>query len=306
MSKFAFIFPGQGAQKAGMGKDFYENSKTAAEVIDRASELLGLDMKALCFEENDLLDQTEYTQAALVTVCMAMEKVLRERGLAPDVTAGLSLGEYCAIASAGGMSTENAITTVRKRGILMQNAVPGGQGAMAAVLGLDAGKIEEVLADRSGVMIANYNCPGQIVITGWKEDVEQAADALKEAGAKRVLPLNVSGPFHSSLLEQAGEELGKELEQVDFSDLQISYVTNVTAEYVTDITKTKELLARQVASSVRWQQSMELLIADGVDTFVEIGPGRTLAGFLRKINRGVKVYNVGTWEDVDKVVNELC
>ena len=186
MSKIAFIFPGQGAQKAGMGKDFYENSKTAAEVIDRASELLGLDMKALCFEENDLLDQTEYTQAALVTVCMAMEKVLRERGLAPDVTAGLSLGEYCAIASAGGMSTENAITTVRKRGILMQNAVPGGQGAMAAVLGLDAGKIEEVLADRSGVMIANYNCPGQIVITGWKEDVEQAADALKEAGAEDV------------------------------------------------------------------------------------------------------------------------
>lgn len=306
MSKIAFIFPGQGAQKAGMGKDFYENSKTAAEVIDRASELLGLDMKALCFEENDLLDQTEYTQAALVTVCMAMEKVLRERGFAPDVTAGLSLGEYCAIASAGGMSTENAITTVRKRGILMQNAVPGGQGAMAAVLGLDAGKIEEVLADRSGVMIANYNCPGQIVITGWKEDVEQAADALKEAGAKRVLPLNVSGPFHSSLLEQAGEELEKELEQVEFSDLQIPYVTNVTAEYVTDITKTKELLARQVASSVRWQQSMELLIADGVDTFVEIGPGRTLAGFLRKINREVKVYNVGTWEDVDKVVNELC
>lgn len=306
MSKIAFIFPGQGAQKAGMGKDFYENSKTAAEVIDRASELLGLDMKALCFEENDLLDQTEYTQAALVTVCMAMEKVLRERGLAPDITAGLSLGEYCAIASAGGMSTENAITTVRKRGILMQNAVPGGQGAMAAVLGLDAGKIEEVLADRSGVMIANYNCPGQIVITGWKEDVEQAADALKEAGAKRVLPLNVSGPFHSSLLKQAGEELGKELEQVDFSDLRIPYVTNVTAEYVTDITKTKELLARQVASSVRWQQSMELLIADGVDTFVEIGPGRTLAGFLRKINREVKVYNVGTWEDVDKVVNELC
>ena len=306
MSKIAFIFPGQGAQKAGMGKDFYENSKMAAEVIDRASELLGLDMKALCFEENDLLDQTENTQAALVTVCMAMEKVLRERGLAPDVTAGLSLGEYCAIASAGGMSTENAITTVRKRGILMQNAVPGGQGAMAAVLGLDAGKIEEVLADRSGVMIANYNCPGQIVITGWKEDVEQAADALKEAGAKRVLPLNVSGPFHSSLLKQAGEELGKELEQVDFSDLRIPYVTNVTAEYVTDITKTKELLARQVASSVRWQQSMELLIADGVDTFVEIGPGRTLAGFLRKINREVKVYNVGTWEDVDKVVNELC
>ena len=306
MSKTAFIFPGQGAQKTGMGKDFYENSKTAAEVIDQASELLGLDMKALCFEKNDLLDQTEYTQAALVTVCLAMEKVLRERGLAPDVTAGLSLGEYCAIASAGGMSTEDAITTVRKRGILMQNAVPDGHGAMAAVLGLNAETIEAVLEDHDGVMIANYNCPGQIVITGWKESVEQAAEPLKAAGAKRVLPLKVSGPFHSSLLKEAGEELERELEKVTFTTLQIPYVTNVTAEYVTDIAKTKNLLARQVASSVRWQQSMELLIADGVDQFVEIGPGRTLAGFLRKIDREVNVYNVETWEDVDKVVNELC
>ena len=306
MSKIAFIYPGQGAQVCSMGQDFYEQTKEGKETFDLATDILGFSVPELCFTENDRLDITEYTQAAMVTTSIAMTKVLEAQGVKPDVTAGLSLGEYCAIASAGGMSTENAITTVRKRGILMQNAVPGGQGAMAAVLGLDAGKIEEVLADRSGVMIANYNCPGQIVITGWKEDVEQAADALKEAGAKRVLPLNVSGPFHSSLLEQAGEELGKELEQVDFSDLQIPYVTNVTAEYVTDITKTKELLARQVASSVRWQQSMELLIADGVDTFVEIGPGRTLAGFLRKINREVKVYNVGTWEDVDKVVNELC
>ena len=306
MSKRVFMFPGQGSQYIGMGKEFYDTMPNAKAVIDIASEQTGLDIPALCFEENDKLNITEYTQICMLAVEAAIYQAIIDKGITPDVTAGLSLGEYCAIASAGGMSTENAITTVRKRGILMQNAVPGGQGAMAAVLGLDAGKIEEVLADRSGVMIANYNCPGQIVITGWKEDVEQAADALKEAGAKRVLPLNVSGPFHSSLLEQAGEELGKELEQVDFSDLQIPYVTNVTAEYVTDITKTKELLARQVASSVRWQQSMELLIADGVDTFVEIGPGRTLAGFLRKINREVKVYNVGTWEDVDKVVNELC
>ena len=306
MGKRVFMFPGQGSQYIGMGKEFYDTMPNAKAVIDLASEQTGLDIPALCFEENDKLNITEYTQICMLAVEAAIYQAIIDKGITPDVTAGLSLGEYCAIASAGGMSTENAITTVRKRGILMQNAVPGGQGAMAAVLGLDAGKIEEVLADQSGVMIANYNCPGQIVITGWKEDVEQAADALKEAGAKRVLPLNVSGPFHSSLLEQAGEELGKELEQVDFSDLQIPYVTNVTAEYVTDITKTKELLARQVASSVRWQQSMELLIADGIDTFVEIGPGRTLAGFLRKINREVKVYNVGTWEDVDKVVNELC
>ena len=306
MSKIAFMFPGQGAQKAGMGKDFYEQSETARKVIDKATELLDIDMKALCFEENDKLDQTEYTQAALVTVCLAMEHVLRERGLKADVTAGLSLGEYCAIASAGGMSTEDAITTVRKRGILMQNAVPGGKGTMAAVLGMKGEDIEKVVDSIDGVTIANYNCPGQIVITGRKESVEKASEELKAAGAKRVMPLNVSGPFHSPMLEEAGRELGQVLAGVQLSKLEIPYVTNVTAEYVTDISETKALLATQVASSVRWQQSVENMIADGVDTFVEIGPGRTLAGFMRKISRDVKVYNVGTWEDVDKVVSELC
>lgn len=306
MSKIAFMFPGQGAQKAGMGKDFYEQSETARKVIDKATELLDIDMKALCFEENDKLDQTEYTQAALVTVCLAMEHVLRERGLKADVTAGLSLGEYCAIASAGGMSTEDAITTVRKRGILMQNAVPGGKGTMAAVLGMKGEDIEKVVDPIDGVTIANYNCPGQIVITGWKESVEKASEELKAAGAKRVMPLNVSGPFHSPMLEEAGRELGQVLAGVQLSELEIPYVTNVTAEYVTDISETKALLATQVASSVRWQQSVENMIADGVDTFVEIGPGRTLAGFMRKISRDVKVCNVGTWEDVDKVVSELC
>ena len=289
-----------------MGKDFYEQSETARKVIDKATELLDIDMKALCFEENDRLDQTEYTQAALVTVCLAMEHVLRERGLKPDVTAGLSLGEYCAIVSAGGMKDEDAITTVRKRGILMQNAVPGGRGTMAAVLGMTGDAIEKVIDGMDGVTIANYNCPGQIVITGWKESVEKASEALKEAGAKRVLSLNVSGPFHSPMLEEAGRELGQVLAGVELSELDVPYVTNVTAEYVRDISETKALLAKQVASSVRWEQSVENMIADGVDTFVEIGPGKTLAGFMRKISRDVKVYNVGTWEDVDKVVNELC
>lgn len=177
---------------------------------------------------------------------------------------------------------------------------------MAAVLGLTGEAIEKVVDEIDGVTIANYNCPGQIVITGWKESVEKASEALKEAGAKRVLPLNVSGPFHSPMLEEAGKELGQVLENVELSPLEIPYVTNVTAEYVTDISETKALLAQQVASSVRWQQSVENMIADGVDTFVEIGPGKTLAGFMRKISRDVKVYNVGTWEDVDKVVSELC
>ena len=305
MSKIAFIYPGQGAQKAGMGKDFYENSESARAVFDRASEILDLDMKELCFEENDRLDLTEYTQAALVTTCLAMIKVVSEHGIRPDVTAGLSLGEYCAIAIAGGMSEEDAIRTVRKRGILMQNTVPAGEGAMAAVLGLEASAIEEVIADIEGVTIANYNCPGQIVITGVTAKVEEASEKLKAAGAKRVVMLNVSGPFHSPLLKSAGEELLKELENVEIHKLEIPYVTNVTAEYVQNEEEIKGLLGQQVSSSVRWEQSIRKMIEEGVDTFVEIGPGKTLAGFMRKISRDVAMYNIGTWEDVEKVAEAL-
>lgn len=305
MSKTAFIFPGQGAQKAGMGKDFYDTFETAKQVYDSASTWLDLDMKALCFEENDKLDLTEYTQAALVTTCLAMEKVVEEKGLHPDVTAGLSLGEYCAIEAAGGMSLKDAITTVRKRGILMEQAVPAGQGSMAAVMGLDGTQIEAVTDTIEGVSIANYNCPGQIVITGAKAAVEEASEKLKDAGARRVIPLNVSGPFHSAMLETAGEELAGELEKVEWSALTIPYVTNVTGEDVTDSAETKGLLAKQISSSVRWQQSVEHMIASGVDTFVEIGPGKTLAGFMRKINRDVKVYNIQTVEDVEKVISSI-
>lgn len=305
MSKIAFIYPGQGAQKAGMGKDFYEKFETAKEVFDQASQWLDLDMKELCFEENDRLDLTEYTQAAMVTTCLAMTKVVEEQGLHPDVTAGLSLGEYCALETAGGMTLKDAITTVRKRGILMEQAVPAGKGSMAAVLGMKAEEIEKITDTIEGVTIANYNCPGQIVISGVKEAVEQASEQLKNAGAKRVLPLNVSGPFHSQMLTEAGKELGKVLENVEFSPLKIPYVTNVTAQYVEDIRETKALLERQISSSVRWQQSMENMIAQGVDTFVEIGPGKTLAGFLRKIDRSVTVYNIQTAEDMYAVV-EAC
>ena len=306
MSKTAFIFPGQGAQAAGMGKDFYEAYPKAAEIYDMASDLLKLDMKALCFEGNDKLDLTEYTQAALVTTCLAMEKVLEEAGVKPDITAGLSLGEYCAIHAAGGMSAADAIRTVRERGILMQDTVPAGEGGMAAVLGMEAAAIEEGLQGIEGVWIANYNCPGQIVITGRKAAVEKASQALKEKGARRVLPLNVSGPFHSPMLEPAGEKLLETLNQVEFTPLQIPYVTNVTAEPVTDIRLTKELLKQQVSSSVRWQQSMEYMLANGVDTFVEIGPGKTLTGFLRKIDRSAVVYQVGTCGDIEKVASALA
>ena len=305
MSKIAFIYPGQGAQKAGMGKDFYENSPLARDIYDRASECLELDMRALCFEENDLLDQTEYTQAAMVTTCLAMTAVLNEQGAEADVTAGLSLGEYCAIAEAGAMDLLDAIRLVRVRGQLMQHTVPTGEGAMAAVLGMDADQIDAVIEPIANVTVANYNCPGQIVITGGTAGIEQASKTLKEAGAKRVVSLNVSGPFHSPMLRSAGEKLGKELSAVQLGELKIPYVTNVTAEYVTDSGEIRELLTRQVYSPVRWEQSIRKMIAQDVDTFVEIGPGRTLTGFLRKIDRNVTVYQVNTWEDSKQIMEEL-
>ena len=307
MSKIASIFPGQGAQYTGMGRDFYEQTETGRKVFDQASELLGFSMPELVFEPNDRLDITEYTQAAMVTTSIAMMKVFTERtGIRPDVAAGLSLGEYCALVAAGVMSDADAITTVRQRGILMQQAVPVGIGSMAAVLGMEASAIEEVLASMDDVQIANYNCPGQIVITGKTKAVEEAAGKLKEAGARRTIMLNVSGPFHSKMLVPAGEKLAEELENTRFHELKIPYVTNVSAEEVTDIRETPGLLTTQISSPVRWMQSMERMIADGVDTFVEIGPGRTLEGFLRKINRNVKVFHISQWEDVDKVCEELA
>lgn len=306
MSQIAFIFPGQGAQEPGMGKDFYENSASARAVFEEAENLLGLDMKKLCFEENDKLNITEYTQIALLTTCMAMERVIREQNVTPDVAAGLSLGEYCAIVSAGGMELSDAMRLVRKRGILMQEAVPAGKGSMAAVLGMNGEAIEKVLEGFEGAWIANYNCPGQIVITGYKDPVAEASIALQDAGAKRVIPLNVSGPFHSPLMVPAGEGLKEIFADMKMNPLKIPYVTNVTAEYISDIAKTEDLLIRQVSSSVRWQQSVEAMIAAGVDTFVEIGPGRTLNGFLRKINRQVRGYNIRSWEEMQKVCEELA
>ena len=298
----AFIFPGQGAQVTGMGRDFYEQTDTGRKVFDKASQLLGFSMPELCFEPNERLNLTEYTQAAMVTVSIAMMKVLMEqKGIAPDVAAGLSLGEYCALAAAGAMSEEDAITAVRKRGILMQQAVPAGIGSMAAILGMEAAGIEAVLADLKEVQIANYNCPGQIVISGKKEAVELAGEKLKGAGAKRVIPLNVSGPFHSCMLSEAGKELGKALEGVELHPLKIPYVANVTADYVTDRNEIKGLLEKQVSHSVRWQQSVETMLSHGVDTFIEIGPGKTLSGFMKKISRNVKTVNIEKLEDLEKV-----
>ena len=304
MSKLAFIFPGQGAQKAGMGKDFYENSEAARSFFDQAQKNLDFDLKEMCFGEHEELNLTEYTQPCMVSVCLAIVRELKKRGINPDITAGLSLGEYAAVAAAGGMNELDAIKLVRRRGILMQSTVPAGEGAMAAVLGLDAKKIEEILESFENVWIANYNCPGQIVITGLTNEVQQASLALKEAGAKRVVELKVSGPFHSLLLKPAGEALLKEMESMSFSTLQVPYVANATAEIVTDSKKISTFFAKGIYSSVRWQQSIETMLENGVDTFVEIGPGKTLAGFIRKIAPKATVYNVSSFEDA--IALEKC
>lgn len=305
MSKTAFMFPGQGAQYIGMGKDFYEKEQTAREIFDKAGSITGLDMPFICFTENDKLSITEYTQIAMLTVETAILKVLEERGIRPDVTAGLSLGEYGAIVACGAMRAEEAFAVVRRRGVYMQEAVPEG-GAMAAVLGLSADVIEEVCQNTQGIVsIANYNCPGQIVITGEADAVNRAGEVLKEKGAKRVVPLNVSGPFHSQMLTGAGERLRKDLEKVQISEFSIPYVANLTADYVSTPENIRELLEKQISSPVRWQQSVERMLADGVDTFVEIGPGKTLSSFVKKINRDVTVLNVDKYEDLAKCLEVL-
>lgn len=299
MGKIAFLFPGQGAQKTGMAQDFYENSPLARETFETASRLMGFSMEDLCFTPNERLDLTEYTQAALLTACTAIWREMDARGMRADVTAGLSLGEYGALIACGAMAFSEALPVVRRRGILMQEAVPVGQGGMAAVMGLANEAIEAVLAGIRDVQIANYNCPGQTVISGKAEAVEEACAALKEAGAKRCLPLKVSGPFHSSLLKEAGSKLAEVLAPVALARPVIPYITNVTAEYVTESAPVKSLLERQVSHSVLWQQTMERMLSDGVDTFVEIGPGRTLTGFLRKMTKEARLINVETLEQLE-------
>ena len=305
MGKLAFVFPGQGAQYVGMGKEFYEQISVSRKVYTIASEVTGLNLPGLCLKKNEQIDITEYTQIAMLTTEAAILAALQEKGVKADVAAGLSLGEYGAILTAGAMSLEDVFRVVRQRGILMQEAVPTG-GAMYAVLGMDGEKIAKICDETEGIVsVANYNCPGQIVITGEEGAVAVAAEKLKEAGARRCIPLNVSGPFHSAMLKEAGEKLGKVLEQVELRAFSTPYVTNVTAEYVTEPSEIKELLGRQVYSSVKWQQSVERMIADGVDTFIEIGPGRTLTGFLKKINKNVTGLHIEKVEDLNAVVKML-
>lgn len=306
MKKIAFIFPGQGTQYIGMAKDFYDTIPESKEVFEKASRELGLDIAKLCFDENDEINKTEYTQVAIITACISILRAVEKEKIKVYLTAGLSLGEYSALVASGVLSFEQAVALVRKRGIFMATQVPSGKGAMSAVLGLDINIIEEIcrevnLDDKGIVEIANYNCPGQIVITGEKSAVLIASEKLKQAGAKRVIQLNVSGPFHSSLLRGAGEKLALELDHIEIKNPRIPYVNNYDGQIVKSDENIKGLLEKQVYSGVKWQQSVELMINEGIDCFVEIGPGKTLSSFIRKIDKSKLVINIEKLEDLEKL-----
>lgn len=309
MGKTAFIFPGQGAQYIGMGKEIASEYRAASDIFDQACEAIGIDMKKMIFDgDEETLKITENTQPAIVTASVACLQPLLERGITPDYTAGLSLGEYSAHVASGTMDFKTAVSLVRKRGKYMQEAVPLGIGTMAAILGLAREDVLDCCKEASvfGVVEAvNFNCPGQISIAGEVKAVEKAMELCISKGAKRAVPLAVSAPFHCSLLKPAGERLMSELEKIQFSDLKIPLVANLTADIVKSPSEIKELLARQVSSPVLWEDSIRLMLDQGVDTFIEIGPGKVLSGFVKKISKDARAYNIEDLASLEKTLGEI-
>lgn len=309
MGKLAFLFAGQGSQAPGMGKELAENFECADKVFDEASEALGFNIKDMIWNgDQETLMITENTQPTIVTMSTAALRVMQEKGIKPDVVAGLSLGEYTAHIASGSLDFADAVRLVKKRGKYMQEEVPVGKGAMAAIIALSADEVRECCkeASEAGVCTgANFNCPGQIVVSGEVAAVEKCCEIAKAKGAKRALMLPVSAPFHCSLLTGAGEKLSKELENVEVKEMQIPVITNVTADYVKNKEEIKPLLIEQVSNSVLWEDTIRRMLADGVDTFVEIGPGKTLSGFVKKISKDVKIFNVEDMASLNKTLEEF-
>jgi [acyl-carrier-protein] S-malonyltransferase len=306
LGKIAFVFPGQGAQAVGMGKDAYDSNAAARAIFGQADAVLGFPLTELAFEGPDeQLRQTANTQPALLATSIALLEMYKDQGVKPDFVAGHSLGEYSALVAAGVLDFEDAIRLVRARGQFMEQAVPSGQGAMAAVLGAERETLQALCADISAstglVELANVNCPGQIVVSGSAEGVAAVVERGKEAGAKRVIPLDVSGPFHSSLMQPAADNLAGELSKVEFHSAQVPVIANVHAKPVTSGEELRELLVKQVVSPVQWEDTVKYLIGEGVDTFVEIGSGTVLAGLIKKIDKSVQVISVNSAAAADAV-----
>ena len=305
MSKIAFIFPGQGSQYVGMGKDLYEKYTIVKNTYDEAQESLGFDVAKMSFESEEI-NQTEYTQPVMVTMEVALMRLLEENGIHADMTAGLSLGEYAALVCSKTLDFKTAVALVHKRGIFMQNCIPNGEWRMAAIIGLEDEVVEKVCAELDGfVKCANYNCPGQIVIAGEKFAIEKACEKLTEAGARRAIMLNVTAPFHTEKLTEAKENLIKELEKVEFKDFQIPVVKNLDATEYSEKDNMVTILSNHIVSSVQWRKTIEAMILAGVDTFIEIGPGKTLSGFVKKINKDVKIMNLENVDTFEKVLEAL-
>lgn len=301
--KIAFMFSGQGSQHCGMGKELYDNFEVCKSVFDVADKELGFDISKMCFEENEDLNKTEYTQPAILTMSTAILRLMESKNIKAEYLAGLSLGEYSALVASGAFKFDEAVKLVRKRGKFMTEAVPEGVGAMSAVLGLDKELVEQACEEAREfgiVMPANYNAPGQIVIAGEVKAVEQAERIVIEKGAKKAVRLNVSGPFHTSMLKPASDKLNIELNNISISDISIPVVTNLTGRVIENKDDIIDILTKQVMNPVRWEETIRNLIDYGVDTFIELGPGKTLCAFVRKISKEVKTYNVEDIKSFEK------
>lgn len=303
MSKIAFVFPGQGAQFVGMGKDIYENNETARQEFDKIFSNLSFDLKTAMFEgPEETLKKTKYTQPAIVAMSLVLEKLVRSKGIKPDFVAGHSVGEYAAFGSGEFLTLSDAVKLTAFRGETMNEIAESVNGGMAAIIGMDSEKIKEVLKTVDGVVEAvNFNEPKQTVIAGEKSAIEKACAALKEAGAKRALPLAVSGPFHSSLMKPAGEKLKEEAEKYDFREGTAKLVANTTAEIISSPEEIKKEIYAQSFGPVKWVDTVNRLKENGVDTIYEIGPGKVLAGLIKKIDKELTVININSLEDVEKL-----